>query len=186
MLMQKQLCYTAFEAHPQSVPLNAAKQLMRFSQLRVQPIHHLRAVTNLTVLFAKTSLIGIALAVPLLSFTAIADASHCHTIAQDWDGSVDLRSQPQRNIFNLIDTIPNGTYLNVVGQSGDWLQVYTSGHHFSGYYQAGWVRERATRRVCSRDDSSFHSSPSLPPLPPLPPLSPLSPDWEYDEYNYDH
>ncbi len=138
---------------------------------------------NLTALFAKTSLIGIALAVPLLSFTPIAYASRCHTIAQDWDGSVNMRSQPQRNIFNLITKIPNGTHLDVIGRSGDWLEIYTPDYRFNTHYQTGWVRERATRRICSRDDSSWYSRPSLPPLPPLPPLSPSPPHWEYD-YDY--
>ena len=138
---------------------------------------------NLTALFAKTSLIGIAVAMPLLSFTPIANASRCHTIAQHWDGSVDVRSQPRRNVFNLITTIPNGTHLSVIERSGDWLKIYALDQRFGAYHQTGWVRERATRRICSRGDSSWHSSPSsspLPPLPPLPPLSPSSPDWEYD------
>lgn len=144
---------------------------------------------NLTALFAKTSLIGIAFAVPLFSFTPIAEASRCQTVAQDLDGSVDLRSQPRRNVFNLITTVPNGTHLQVIGRSGDWLKVYALAHRFGAYYQTGWVRERATRRICSGDDRPWHSSPSpspLPPLPPLPPLSP-SPDWEYDyEYQNEH
>lgn len=127
---------------------------------------------NLTALFAKTSLIGIALSMPLLSFTPSAYANGCHTIAQDWDGSVDVRSQPQRNIFNLITTIPNGTHLDVIGQSGDWLEISIPDYRFSAYYQTGWVREKVTRRICSREDSSWYSRPSLPPLPPLPPLSP--------------
>ncbi len=138
---------------------------------------------NLTALFAKTSLIGIALAVPFLSFTPIAHANRCHAIAQHWDGSVDVRSQPERNIFNLITTIPNGTQLDVIGRSGDWLEIYIPDYRFSTHYQTGWVRERATRRICSRNNSSWYSRPSLPPLPPLPPLSPSSPHWEYD-YHY--
>lgn len=141
---------------------------------------------NLTALLAKTSLIGIAVAMPLLSLTPSAYASRCHTIAQDWDGSADVRAQPRGNIFYLITTIPNGTHLDVIGQSGDWLEIYVPNYRFSTHYQTGWVRERATRRICSRDDSSWYSRPSLPPLPslsPLPPLSPSSPQWEYD-YDY--
>ncbi|MEP1080306.1 SH3 domain-containing protein [Leptolyngbya sp. PL-A3] len=132
---------------------------------------------NWTALLAKTSLIGITFAVPWLSFASVAEASRCRTIAEDWDGSVDVRSEPQRNIFNIIATVPNGTDLDVRGRSDDWLEVYTPDYRFSAYYQTGWVRERATRRVCSRGDRSWNSRSSLPPLPPL------SPDEEYD-YDY--
>jgi hypothetical protein len=134
---------------------------------------------NWTALLAKTSLIGITLAIPWLSFAPAAEAIRCRTIAQDWDGSVDVRSEPQRNIFNIIATVPNGTHLDVIGRSDDWLEVYTPDYRSSAYYQTGWVRERATRRICSRDDRSWSSGSPLPPLPSLPPLPPLG------EYDYD-
>lgn len=135
---------------------------------------------NWTALLAKTSSIGITLAIPWLSFAPVAEASRCRTIAQDWDGSVDVRSEPRRNIFNIIATVPNGTHLDVIGRSGDWLEVYTPDYRFSAYYQTGWVREKATRRICSGDDSSWYPRSSLPPLPPLPSLPSLPPHEEYD------
>ncbi|GAB4179511.1 MAG: hypothetical protein Fur006_12830 [Coleofasciculaceae cyanobacterium] len=131
---------------------------------------------NLTALFAKTSLIGIV-AVPMLSFTSIAQASGCWAIAQDWDGSVALRSQPRRNILNQIASIPNGTQLEVLGRHNDWLEVYAPNDRFGTNYRTGWVAQKETRRICSRDDRSWYPDSSLPPLPPLPSLSPR---WEYD------
>ena len=136
----------------------------------------------MTVLFAKTSLIGIALAIPMLSFTPIAQASRCWAIAQDWDGSVALRSQPQRNILNQITSIPNGTRLEVLGRHNDWLEVYAPSDRFGTNYRTGWVAEKETRRTCAGNDSPRYPGSPLPSLPPLPPLS-SPPDWEYD-YDY--
>jgi hypothetical protein len=163
---RQQLCDTTLEVHPQSAPLRTA-------------IHRSFSMKWIA-LFAEASLMSTTLALSMLSFTPIAQASRCRTIAHDWDGSVDVRSQPRRNIFNLITTVPNGTHLDVIGQHGDWLEVYVLGDRWNTNYQIGWVAKRATRRTCSRDDKPWYPSSSLPPLPPLPPLSP------HDEYDDDY
>lgn len=137
---------------------------------------------NMTALLAKTSLIGFTLALPLLSFTSIAQANHCRTIAHDWDGSVALRSQPQRNIFNQITSIPNGIQLEVIGRHNNWLEVYAPSDRFGTNYRTGWVAEKETRHICGGNHSPWYPGSSLPPLPPLPPLQSPS-HWEYD-YDY--
>jgi hypothetical protein len=91
-------------------------------------------------------------ATSVFSFAPVAQASRCRTIAQDWDGLVDVRSQPRQNIFNLIATIPNGTRLDVIGRRGDWLEIYAPNDRLGANYQTGWVAEKQTRRICSRDD----------------------------------
>jgi hypothetical protein len=193
---RQQLCDTALEVHPQSALLSVANQPVPLTALKVldqKLIDKLVTKSEMNremsssiseffmkriTLFAEASLISTTLAVSMLSFTPVAQASRCRTIAHDWDGSVDVRSQPRRNIFNLITTVPNGTHLDVIGQHGDWLEVYVLGDRWNTNYQIGWVAKRATRRTCSRDDKPWYPSSSLPPLPPLPPLSPQE---EYDD-----
>ncbi len=135
---------------------------------------------NLTASLAKNSLISIALAIPILSFSSMAEATGCWAIAQDRDGSATLRSQPQHTIWNQIATIPNGTQLEVLGQTSGWLKVYAPADRFGFNYQVGWVAENEIRRTCTGTHSPWSSGswssgsplPSLPALPPLPPLSP--------------
>lgn len=124
---------------------------------------------------STAGLMTLAIAVSISSFASAAYASRCRTIAQDWDGSVDVRSQPRRNIFNLITTIPNGTRLDVIGQRGDWLEIYAPDDRLGANYQTGWVAEKQTRRICSRDDRPRYPSSPLTPLRPLPPLPSLPP-----------
>lgn len=102
-----------------------------------------------------SSIVGLTtltLATTFVSFTPVAQARRCRTIAQDWDGLVDVRSQPRQNIFNLIATIPNGTRLDVIGRRGDWLEIYAPNDRLGVNYQTGWVAEKQTRRICFRDD----------------------------------
>ncbi|HEY9634792.1 MAG TPA: SH3 domain-containing protein [Coleofasciculaceae cyanobacterium] len=93
------------------------------------------------------------IATSIFSFAPVAQAGRCRTIAQDWDGLVDVRSQPKQNIFNLIATVPNGTRLDVIGRRGDWLEIYAPDNRLGTNYQTGWVAEKQTRRICSRDRS---------------------------------
>lgn len=106
---------------------------------------------NFVPLLIKASLLGITLATCSLSFIPSAQAGRCRTIAQDWDGSVDVRSQPRQNMFNLIATIPNGTRLDVIGRRDDWLEIYAPNNRLGANYQTGWIAARQTRRICSRD-----------------------------------
>lgn len=92
----------------------------------------------------------------IVSFTPVAQARLCRTIAQDWDGLVDVRSAPNFNIFNLIATLPNGIRLDVIGQRGDWLEIYVPDNRLGANYQTGWVAQKQTRRVCFRDDRPSH------------------------------
>lgn len=102
----------------------------------------------------RTSLIGMALATSILSFfsfTNIAEARRCRTIANHWDGTVDVRSQPNYNIFNLIATLPNGTQLDVIGERNGWLEIYAPDNRLGPNYQTGWVDQQQTRRICAID-----------------------------------
>lgn len=137
---------------------------------------------NLTALFAKTSLVGI-IAIPICSSAAIAQASGCWAIAQDWDGSVALRSQPRRDILNQIASIPNGTQLEVIGRHNNWLEVYAPSDRFGTHYRTGWVAAKETHHTCARNHSPWYSGSPLPPLPPLTPLPPLSSP-HHREYDY--
>lgn len=103
--------------------------------------------SSLTKFLAGTGLSAITLATPVLtSSTQMAIASSCRTVAQDWDGYVDVRSAPQNRFNNLKTMLANGTELEVIGQQGDWLEIYDP--------EPGWVAKSQTRRICSRDDRS--------------------------------
>ncbi len=60
-----------------------------------------------------------------------------------WEGYVDVRSAPRNRFNNLRTTVPNGTELEVIGEQGDWLEIYSP--------EPGWVAQSQTRRICSRD-----------------------------------
>ena len=107
---------------------------------------------NFVPLLTNVSVIGITLATCTLSFMPTATAGRCRTIAQDWDGSVDVRSQPHQNMFNLIATLPNGTRLDVIGRHADWLEIYAPNNRLGTNYQTGWVAIKQTRQICFRDD----------------------------------
>jgi hypothetical protein len=73
----------------------------------------------------------------------MAQANSCRTVAQDWDGYIDVRSAPRNRFNNLKTMLPNGTELEVIGQQGEWLEIYSP--------EPGWVVKSQTRRICSRD-----------------------------------
>lgn len=117
----------------------------------------------------KTSLIGMAIATSIssfFSFTKIAEARRCRTIANDWDGTVDVRSQPNYNIFNLIATFPNGTQLDIIGERNGWLEIYASDNRLGPNYQTGWVDQKQTRRICAIDHRPRYSRYLERPQPP--------------------
>jgi hypothetical protein len=106
---------------------------------------------------ARTSLIGAAISVTLLSFASAAYAGRCRTVAQHWDGLVDVRSAPQNSIFNLIGTLPNGTVLDIIGERGNWLEIFAPNNQLGPNDQTGWVAADQTRRICFRDGRSRSS-----------------------------
>ena len=111
----------------------------------INQVFHLSSVAGLTAVTIATS---------LLCFTPVAQAHRCRTIAQDWDGLVDVRSAPRNNMFNLMGNVPNGTELDVIGERGDWLEVYIPNNRFGSNASTGWVAASQTRRICFRDSRS--------------------------------
>jgi hypothetical protein len=97
---------------------------------------------------------AVAIAISLSSFTSVAQASRCRTIAQHWDGLVDVRSAPRNDPFNLMGNVPNGTELDVIGERDDWLEVYIPNNQFRSNESTGWVATDQTRRICFRDSRS--------------------------------
>jgi hypothetical protein len=100
------------------------------------------------------SLSTVTIATALFSFTPVAQARRCRTIAQHWDGSVDMRSSPQYNLFNLMGNVPNGTELDVIGERDNWLEIYIPDNPFRSNEVTGWVAANQTRRICFRDNRS--------------------------------
>lgn len=124
---------------------------------------------QLNVSLKKTSLIGVAIATSILgffSFANTAEARRCRIIANDWDGTVDVRSQPNYNIFNLIATFPNGTQLDVIDERNGWLEIYAPDNRLGPNYQTGWVDRKQTRRICAIDYRPRY--PKYPERPRLP------------------
>jgi hypothetical protein len=97
---------------------------------------------SVTAITQGTAAMLIATSV-LTSSPQMAIAGSCRTVAQHWDGYVDVRSAPRNRFNNLRTTVPNGTELEVIGEQGDWLEIYSP--------EPGWVAQSQTRRICSRD-----------------------------------
>jgi hypothetical protein len=107
-------------------------------------MNRIQSPVQFTRLLAGMSLLVTTLLTSFLtSSTQMAQAGSCRTVAKDWDGYVDVRSAPKVRFNNLITMLPNSTELEVIGQQGDWLEIYAP--------EPGWVAENQTRRICSRD-----------------------------------
>lgn len=96
----------------------------------------------------KTSLLGVAIASSLFSFTNHAEARRCETITQAAGGNIQLRANPNYNFFNFVVDYPNGTNLDVIRRDGNWLEVYAPTRRFGSKYATGWVEESQTRKLC--------------------------------------
>ncbi|HEY9737497.1 MAG TPA: hypothetical protein V6D06_14485 [Trichocoleus sp.] len=92
--------------------------------------------------------LGIAVLATSVASAQVALAGRCRTVAYDWDGYIDVRSSPEVRWNNLSAMVANDTELDVIGERGDWLEIFEP--------ERGWVEEGETRRICSRDSRPRH------------------------------
>ncbi|MBW4457821.1 MAG: SH3 domain-containing protein [Nostoc indistinguendum CM1-VF10] len=114
-------------------------------------MNHIPVSTQFTRGLLSQGLTITAIAISLLaSYSPMAQARFCRTIAKDRDGYVDVRSSPKVRFNNINTMLPNGTVLDVIGQQDNWLEIYTPDNKLGPNYETGWVAAEQSRRICSR------------------------------------